>query len=136
MRRAALAATIGFAALMAFQAALAAGAPLGAAAWGGAGAHLSTSQRVGSALAVVFYLLAIVVVVGRASGRTARRYRWGVWALAVVLGLSFLANIASDSPWERHLLAPVALSLAALCVAVARSSVTPKSAGRLRAGAP
>jgi hypothetical protein len=124
MRRAAQAATIGFAALMVFQAALAAGAPLGVAAWGGADAHLTTGQRIGSAVAVVFYLAAIVVLRRRAAGRAARRYRWGAWALVAVLATSAAMNVASDSSWENSLLAPLALVLAALCLVVARSAST------------
>ena len=88
MRRAAQAVTIGFAALMVFEAGLAVGAPLGDAAWGGAHTHLTTGQRIGSAISVCFYLAAILVVRGRAAGREERRYRWSIWALAVVLGAS------------------------------------------------
>lgn len=124
MRRAAQAATIGFAALMVFQAALAAGAPLGDAAWGGVHAHLTTGERVGSAVSIFFYLAAILVVHGRAAGRQERRYRWGVWALVVVLGIAGVANLASESRWENFLLAPVALALATLCVVVARGATT------------
>src|SRR4051794_29172718 len=83
MRRATQAATIGFAALMVFQVALAAGAPLGEAAWGGAHTHLTPGQRTGSAISVLFYLAAILVVRGRAARREERRYRWSIWALAV-----------------------------------------------------
>jgi hypothetical protein len=122
MRRAAQAATIGFVALMVFQAALAAGAPLGDAAWGGADAHLTTGERVGSALSVAFYIVAILVVRGRAAGRPQRRYRWGTWAFAGIMGMSALMNVASGSRWENYLLAPVAVILAALCVVVARAA--------------
>ena len=125
MRRAAQAATVGFAALMAFQTALAAGAPLGDAAWGGADTHLTTAQRVGSAASVVFYALAILVVRRRAAGRTERRYRWGTWVLVVILTLAALANVASDSRWESYLLAPLALVLAGLCVVVMRGADEP-----------
>jgi hypothetical protein len=85
MRRAARVATIGFGALMAFPAALAAGAPLGDAAWGGADPHLTPAERLGSAISVFFYLAAILVVCGRAAGREERRYRWGIWALVLLL---------------------------------------------------
>ena len=95
--------------------------PLGDAAWGGADAHLTTGQRVGSALSVVFYIAAIGVVRGRAEGRPERRYRWGRWILAWIMGMSSLMNLASQSRWENYLLAPVALILAALCVVIARS---------------
>jgi hypothetical protein len=124
MRRAAQAATIGFGALMVFQAALAAGAPLGDAAWGGAHAHLTTAERVGSAISVFIYLAAILVVRGRAAGREERRYRRGIWAIAVVLGLAGVMNLASESRWETFLLAPVAVVLAALCVVVARGATS------------
>ena len=61
MRRAAHAATIGFAALAVFEAALAAGAPLGDAAWGGSAAHLTTGQRVASAVTAAFWIAAIAI---------------------------------------------------------------------------
>jgi hypothetical protein len=122
MRRAAQAATIGFVALMVFQAVLAAGAPLGNAAWGGVHAHLTAGERVGSAISVFFYLAAILVVRGRAAGREERRYRWGIWALVVILGIAGVMNLASESRWENFLLAPVALALAALCIVVARGA--------------
>jgi CBS-domain-containing membrane protein len=119
MRRAAQAATVGFAALAVFEAALAAGAPLGHAAWGGSAAHLTTSQRVASAAAVALWVAAIAVVRGRAAGRSGRGYRWGAWGLVAILGASALANVASESAWENFLLAPVALLLAVLCGVVA-----------------
>lgn len=122
MRRATDTATIGFSALLAFQVALVAGAPLGYAAWGGTHAHLSTAQRVGSAVSVVFYALAILVLRRRAAGRTERRSRWAALGLLGVLGLSALMNAASGSPWERYLLAPVALALAFLCAVVAHGA--------------
>lgn len=136
MRLAARVATIGFAALLAFQVALAVGAPLGDAGWGGADAHLTTAQRIGSAISVLFYVAAIVLVRRRAEGRTERRYAWGTWALAVALSLSALANIASDSPWENYLLAPVALVLASLCVVVARGACRGAAARAHRGSAP
>jgi hypothetical protein len=127
MRRAARAATIGFVALLVFQVALAAGAPLGDAAWGGAHAHLTTGERVGSAISVFFYLAAILVVHGRAAGREERRYRWGIWALTVILAMAGVVNLASDSRWENFLLAPTAVVLAALCVVVARGATNARS---------
>jgi heme A synthase len=124
MRRVTHAATIAFLAMLGFQVALAAGAPLGHAAWGGAHAHLSTAQRVGSAVSVAFYALAILVVRRRAAGRTERRHRWATLGLVGILGLSGLMNVASSSPWERYMLAPVALALAVLCAVVAHKATT------------
>ena len=43
--------------------------------------------------------------------------------LAGLLALAALANIASQSPSERFVLGPVALSLAALCLVVLRAGV-------------
>jgi hypothetical protein len=121
MTRAAEAATIGFAGMIAFELALVAGARLGDAAWGGAHAQLTTGERVGSAVSVLFYAAAIVLVRRRAAGRAERRYRWGTWGLAVIFALAALMNLASASEWENYLMAPVALVLAALCVIVARA---------------
>ena len=121
MRRAAHVATIGFAGMIVFEAALAAGARLGAAAWGGAHAQLTTGQRVGSAVSVLFYAAAIIITRRRAAGRAERRYRWGTWGLAVIFALAALMNLASESRWENYLMAPVALVLAALCVIVAHA---------------
>ena len=119
--RAARVATIGFAGMIALEAALAAGAPLGDAAWGGAHAQLTTAQRFGSAVSVLFYAAAIIIVRRRAVGRAERRYRWGTWALSVVFALAALMNLASESRWESYLMAPLALAFATLCLIVARA---------------
>src|SRR4051794_13753257 len=63
-RIAAVAAAIGFAGIALFQAVLAAGAALGDAAWGGAHAHLSTADRIGSAVAVFVWTAAALIVLG------------------------------------------------------------------------
>ena len=123
VRRSAVAAAVGFAGLGLFQLALAAGAPLGRAAWGGAEDRLSVGLRVGSAVSVLFYVLAAAVILRRAGLRVrpvsegfARR---GTWVLVVVLALSAVANLLSQSPWERFVLAPSGLVLAVLCWTVA-----------------
>jgi hypothetical protein len=130
MPRVAQIATIGLAGMIVFEAALAAGARLGGAAWGGAHAQLATGERLGSAISVLFYAVALITVRRRAVGRTERRYRWGTWGLAVVFALGTLLNLASESQWEKSLMAPVALVLAALCVAVARAPATTACARR------
>jgi hypothetical protein len=121
MPRAAQVATIGFAGMIVFQVALAAGARLGDAAWGGAHAQLTTGQRFGSAVSVLFYVAAMITVRRRAAGRAELRYRWGTWGLAVIFAVAALMNLASESRWENYLMAPVALVLATLCVIVARA---------------
>jgi len=125
-RRAASAAAVGFAALAVFELALAAGAPLGRAAWGGTQAELPMSLRLASAVAVTFYGLAAVVVLRRAGFRIGwvprAAARDGTWILVVILPLSAIVNVLSPSPWERILMAPTAMALAALCLIVARSA--------------
>jgi cell division protein FtsW (lipid II flippase) len=112
---------------MVFQAALAVGAPVGDAAWGGAHTHLTTGERIGSAISVFIYLAAILVVRGRAAGREERRYRRGIWALVALFGIAGVMNLASESRWENFLLAPVALVLSALCLVVARGATSAQS---------
>jgi hypothetical protein len=124
-RGVAVAATVGFLLIVIFQAALALGAPLGRAAWGGTRTHLPTGLRIASAAAVVFWLFAALIALGRAgfdaspiSGTPAR---WGAWILVGVLLVGALMNFASSSPWERFLWGPLALVLAVLCFVLARS---------------
>jgi hypothetical protein len=125
-RRAAVGAAGGFAALAVFEFALAVGVLLGCAAWGGTQAQLPISLRVASAVAIVFYGLAAVVVLRRAGfriGWVSRAVaRVGTWILVVILPLSALVNVLSQSQWERFLMAPTALVLAALCLIVARTA--------------
>jgi hypothetical protein len=125
-RLAAVLAAIGFIALAVFQAALAAGAPWGRAAWGGGGTHLSTAQRGASAVAVVVYVAAALVVLGRAGLWGTRGdtplFRWATWFLAAVMAIGAIPNFISQSRWENFIFGPLALALAVLCVVVARSS--------------
>jgi hypothetical protein len=116
-------AAIGFLGIAAFQAALALGAPWGHAAWGGRHAHLPMRLRIGSAVAVVVWILAALVVLER--GRTDIALvpddveRVGVWVLVVLLTVGTIMNLASSSPWERFMWAPVAALLAILTLVVA-----------------
>ena len=136
VRRAAALCAAGLALLACFQLLLAAGAPMGVAAWGGAHeGRLPAGLRVGSGVSVLAYAAAVVVVL-RCGGFAVR---WvprsvacvGTWVLAVLLVLGTLANLASGSPWERFLLAPVTVILAGLCVVVARAAgVQPPGARR------
>ena len=127
VRTAAHGAALGFAGLAIFQLVLAAGAPLGHAAWGGADAHLTTALRIGSAVSVAFYVVAAAVVLRRAGHEvpwvSEKLARSGTWALVVIMGLSAMANLLSQSPWERFLLGPTAMVLALLCTVVARAPV-------------
>jgi hypothetical protein len=128
-RTLAVAAAVGFLAIAAFQVALALGAPLGRAAWGGTYTHLPMGLRIASAFAVGVWVLAALIVLGRAgfqvSPLPSAFYRWGTWILVGVLPLGALMNFASPSSWERFLWGPVALILAGLCLLVARSGAAP-----------
>jgi hypothetical protein len=122
-RTAAAFAATGFVVIAAFQAALALGAPLGHAAWGGRQPRLPTRLRIASAVAVVFWIVAALIVLGRAGFEVSPFpdvvERWGTWVLVVLLPLGALMNIASSSRWERYLWGPLALVLALLTLVVA-----------------
>jgi hypothetical protein len=122
-RTAAILAAAGFLVIAVFQAALALGAPLGHAAWGGRQTRLSTRLRIGSAVAVAFWILAALIVLGRAGFELSPFpdvvERWGTWVLVGLLPIGGLMNIASSSRWERFLWGPLALILAVLTLVVA-----------------
>jgi hypothetical protein len=123
----ALAAAASFLAIAMFQTALALGAPLGRAAWGGIhDGQLPTSFRIASACAVIVWALAAVIVLGRAgvdlTPLPMRVVHVGTWVLVGILLVGALMNVASSSPWERYMWAPFTLTLAVLCLLVARSA--------------
>jgi hypothetical protein len=125
-RTAAVAAAVGFLVIAAFQVALALGAPLGRAAWGGTHVQLPVGLRIASVLAAGFWVLAVLIVLGRAGYQISPLpsvfTRWGTWILVGLLPLGALMNFASPSSWERFLWGPVALILGLLCLVVARSA--------------
>jgi hypothetical protein len=123
-RLAALVASVALSALFVFEVLLATGAPLGDVAFGGASAVLPSTLRAAGAVSALLFLGAIWallsgsgVVRGGAGAVVVRRV---LWCYVGLFGLSALANLASPSPWERLLMAPVAVLLAACCVTVAR----------------
>jgi hypothetical protein len=128
-RTPAFAAAVGFLAIAAFQVALALGAPLGRGAWGGAHDHLPVGLRIASAFAVGVWVLAALIVLGRAGFEVSPLplgfVRWGTWILVGMLAVGALMNFASQSSWERFLWGPVSLILAVLCLVVARSGAAP-----------
>src|SRR5438477_11265241 len=91
-RAAAAAAATGFSLLATFQLLLALGAPLGHAAWGGAQERLPSGLRIASAFAAVVFVVAALVVLGRAGCRIARVPlsvpRWGLWVPVPVLAIT------------------------------------------------
>ena len=126
-RWAAAAAAISFAGITGFEVALAAGAPLGHAAWGGAHAHLATGLRVASGVSALIWILAALLVLGRAGYRISpipwRVCQYGTWALVGLLTVGTLMNLASRSNWERYLQAPIAFATAVLCLLVVRGAI-------------
>lgn len=124
-RTAAILAATGFVLIAVFQAALALGAPLGRAAWGGTHpGRLPRNLRIGSAVAVGVWLLAVLIVLDRsgvvASPLPAGFVRVATWALVGLLAVGVAMNAASKSRWERFGWAPFTAVLALLCLVVAR----------------
>ncbi len=115
---------IGFLVLAAFQAAIAFGAPVGKAAWGGRyPGVLPRNLRIASAVSVVVYLFAALVVLDRAGVPLidlpdAISY-WGTWILVVLLAVGAVMNAASASRYERFGWAPFAAVMAVLTFLVA-----------------
>jgi hypothetical protein len=123
-RAAAIAAAAGFLVIAAFQLALALGAPLGRAAWGGGHERLPVGLRIASAAAVAVWILAVMIVLGRAgfdSPLSPGFVRWGMWILVGVLAIGALMNFASPSSWERFIWGPFGVVMTALSFVVARS---------------
>ena len=133
----AVAAAVGFLAIAVFQAVLALGVPLGRAAWGGIHAHLPVKLRIASAFSAGVWVLAALIILGRAGFHVSPLPhtfdRWGTWILVGVNFLAALMNLASHSKWERFLWAPVALILAVLCLVVALSGPAVPQADRASA---
>jgi len=124
-RRAAAATAVGFAGVVMIQIALTAGAPWGEAAWGGQPAQLPTTLRLASGAVAIFYgVIVPLIVLGRAGygGRdgSSTVFRWGTWFLAALMVLGALLNFASQSRWENYLWGPYTVTLAILCIVVAR----------------
>src|SRR4028119_1153078 len=116
VRTAAMAAAVGFLVIAAFEAALALGAPLGRATIGGFyEQQLPIGLRIVSGVAVGVWLLAALIVLGRAGVKViplpAAIPRWGIWVLVGLLFVGAVMNIASSSGWERFGWAPGALVL-------------------------
>ena len=111
--------------------------PLGRAAWGGIHARLPVKLRIASAFAVGVWVLAALIILGRAGSLVSPLPpafpRWGTWILFGVNLLAALMNFASHSSWERFFWAPVALILAVLCLVVVLSGSPVPQADRASA---
>ncbi len=112
------------AALAVFQVALVCGAPLGRFAWGGQHVVLPPRLRVGSAVAVVLYLLFALLLLqgaGAVSVLPEGVADVGLWVLTGYLALGVVLNAISRSRPERLVMTPVALALLAVCLVLALS---------------
>lgn len=97
----------------AFEAALASGAPWGAAAWGGTHEGvLPPGLRVASVGSVVVNALLAALAVGRLV--RGRRRATVLAAVTVYSALGVVANLATPSPVERAIWAPVTVALTIL----------------------
>ena len=106
-----------------FQALLAAGLPLGNYAWGGQHTKLPSGLRWGSLISVFIFLLAIIIVGGRAGlipfAQDTPLERIGIWVLVGIVSLSTLGNLTSKSRKEKRVMTPIAIILVALCLFIA-----------------
>jgi hypothetical protein len=86
--------------------------------------------RIASGVAVGVWVLAALIVLGRAGiGVVPLPYgvlRWGTWVFVGLLFVGALMNIASSSGWERFGWGPVALILGVLCLLVAEVNPLPE----------
>jgi hypothetical protein len=110
--------------LVLFEILLALGYPLGQAAWGGYYTELPAVLRIASVISAALYAAIISIVL--ASARMVRApfgprfIHSSLWALTALFLLGALMNLASQSPWERAIMTPLALVLTACFYALAR----------------
>jgi hypothetical protein len=124
------AASLLLAGITAFQVSLAAGAPWGRLAWGGGhDGVLPTDLRVASTGAAVVWG-AVTVAVATSCPPSARGQTVLLRGVGAVSAAGAVLNIASPSPAERALWAPVSAAVAVLTWRAARALVSDASAGR------
>lgn len=123
---AALVAAIGFFGIMCFQILLALGFPFGQAAWGGKYKKLPPGSRIASLFSAGIMAFASIFVLEKANVfsvlHSPKVVTFGIWILAVFLGLNTIGNFVSRSKWEKRIMTPVSLILSLLCFTVAITS--------------
>jgi hypothetical protein len=122
MPAAAVALTVLLALLAIFQFALALGAPLGRFAWGGAHRVLPARLRVGSAIAIVVYLVIALLALDRAGLVDVVPEPVavvGMWVAFAYFVIGIPLNAISRSRAERLTMTPVVAVLAVLSLLVA-----------------
>jgi hypothetical protein len=110
------------AALAVLQVLLVAGAPLGRFAWGGQHAVLPPQLRIGSAVAIVLYVVFAVLVLQGAEVLDVLPeglVNVALWVLTGYLALGTAVNAASRSRSERAVMTPVTAVLAVACLVLA-----------------
>jgi hypothetical protein len=110
------------AALTVLQVLLVAGAPLGRFAWGGQHAVLPPQLRIGSAVAIVLYVVFAVLVLQGAEVLDVLPEGLvdvALWVLTGYLALGTAVNAASRSRSERAVMTPVTAVLAVACLVLA-----------------
>lgn len=111
--------------LAVFQAALVFGAPLGHFAWGGQHRVLPAGLRIGSAVAIMLYVLFTLILLMRAGLVTPwpdmNWITWASWIFVGYLALGVGMNGISRSLPERLTMTPLILVLAVLALIVALS---------------
>jgi hypothetical protein len=108
--------------LAVFQVLLIAGAPLGRFASGGQNVVLPARLRIGSAVSVALYAGFAVLMLQAADAFSVLpdgAAAVGIWVLAGYFVLGVAMNAASRNRPERLVMTPVALTLAAVCLALA-----------------
>jgi hypothetical protein len=127
-RRYAQVATALFALVVVFQLALVAGAPLGAYTQGGAneGTLPSDMRLIAGASAMIVAAMALTVLANVDLGplRTASRKsrQWAMRATTGYAGVAVLANLATRSPQERAVWAPISIVLLICCIRVLQNT--------------
>ena len=124
----ALIAALLFAVVAAFQVALALGVPWGGAAYGGRAAdadgRLPSTHRAMSAIAALFLAVAATLALARGGlveldGVADRTLGIVMWAIAAMMALNTIANVASTSRVERMVMGGATAMLTICCVILA-----------------
>jgi hypothetical protein len=130
-RSAAIGYAVVSAGVVAFQVALAAGVPWGSYAMGGAfPGQFPPALRVAALVQATLIVLMSLVMLSRAGVALqswSRASRWLAWLVVALGTVSFVLNVATPSPGERQLWAPVTFVLLVCAIVVATGKPVPES---------
>ena len=109
--------------LIIFQLLLAIGLPFGRFAYGGKYEKLPKNLRIMSLIAVGIFIFGIIIVLERATIITIFNNKLlttiVVWIFAIYLTLNTLMNAVSKSKWEKRIMTPISVVIAACCYILA-----------------